>query len=81
MYLWGVKCRPKTRFDLLKQDIRKTIQAMQEKQKYHHDKGSVVTRNFNPGQIVRVRNVRIGVKNCSQKTSATHLLSEDRQKM
>jgi len=53
-----VKRQLKTRFSLLRPDVRKTVQEKQEKQKEYHDSRSVQFREFEKGERVRVKNCR-----------------------
>ena len=57
-----LKRRPKTRFDLLKPNLRLKIQQSQDIQKKYHDGESRKLREFTTGEIVRVKNVRDGVE-------------------
>jgi hypothetical protein len=57
-----LKRRPRTRFDLLKPDLRKTIQDSQAIQKKYHDQLPTQFREFAVGEIVRVKNCRNGVE-------------------
>ncbi len=57
-----LKRRPKTRFDLLKPNLKSTIQEAQDVQKRGHDTPHSSLRNFTVGEIVRVKSHVRGVE-------------------